>query len=43
MVEKRNQEELFTLEKWTGAEGVGGVCFGEADGVLSESLISSAA
>ena len=43
MVEKRNQEELFTLEKWTGVEGVGGVCLGEADGGLSVSLIPAAA
>jgi hypothetical protein len=43
MVAKRNQAELFTLEKWTGAEGVGGVCLCEVDGVLSVSLIPAAA
>ncbi len=40
---KGGWREMLILEKWVGAEGVGGVCLGEADGVLSIPLTSTAA
>ena len=40
---KSGQRKLLTFANWAEAEGDGGACLGEADGVLSVSLISAAA
>ncbi len=43
MTARGDQCKWFTLEKWAGSEGVGGVRLGEADRVLAMSLTSAAA